>query len=261
MEIRDTGCGMTQEVLKRATEPFFTTKSGRSGVGLTAAHGIWRRHRGALSIESQPGEGTMIRLAVEAPAAQAPNGASSHRTESSATPNRLRLPSPNRATEPRASSTGIRRRHQSPLLTRRTRSRPKGDLPTQVGTPPLGRPAIALQAASIRYGTILSSPVRHSPHPPVGRDRWAIGYETCRSLGRRIRRRREPPRHPANERPHESHRVPRGGRYPPGERLGSEDPGTDRRDRPPDRQRDLRDRPALRARDRPGPGPRHDPGP
>ena len=66
LEVRDTGRGMTPEVLKRATEPFFTTKPGRSGIGLTVAHGIWRRHRGALSIESQPGEGTMIRLAVEA---------------------------------------------------------------------------------------------------------------------------------------------------------------------------------------------------
>jgi two-component system, NtrC family, sensor kinase len=66
LEVRDSGSGMVPEVLKRATEPFFTTKSGRSGIGLTVAHGIWRRHRGALSIESQPGEGTTIRLAVEA---------------------------------------------------------------------------------------------------------------------------------------------------------------------------------------------------
>jgi two-component system NtrC family sensor kinase len=66
LEVRDSGAGMTAETLKRATEPFFTTKSGRSGIGLSVAHGIWRRHRGALSIESQPGEGTMIRLAVEA---------------------------------------------------------------------------------------------------------------------------------------------------------------------------------------------------
>jgi hypothetical protein len=57
---------MTPEVLKRATEPFFTTKPGRSGIGLSVAHGIWRRHRGALSIVSAPGEGTTIRLAVEA---------------------------------------------------------------------------------------------------------------------------------------------------------------------------------------------------
>jgi signal transduction histidine kinase len=66
LEVRDTGVGMSPEILKRATEPFFTTKPGRSGIGLTVAHGIWRRHRGALAIESQPGEGTMIRLAVEA---------------------------------------------------------------------------------------------------------------------------------------------------------------------------------------------------
>lgn len=66
LEVRDSGAGMSPEVLKRATEPFFTTKPGRSGIGLTVAHGIWRRHRGALSIESQPGEGSMIRLAVEA---------------------------------------------------------------------------------------------------------------------------------------------------------------------------------------------------
>lgn len=72
LEIRDTGSGMSPEVLKRATEPFFTTKSGRSGTGLTIAHGIWRRHRGALSIDSQPGGGTTIRLAVEAPAPPSP---------------------------------------------------------------------------------------------------------------------------------------------------------------------------------------------
>jgi signal transduction histidine kinase len=83
MEVRDSGCGMTPEVLKRATEPFFTTKSGRSGVGLTAAHGIWRRHRGALSIESQPGEGTMIRLAVEGHAPVAPPEPPAHRVEPS----------------------------------------------------------------------------------------------------------------------------------------------------------------------------------
>jgi signal transduction histidine kinase len=67
LEIWDSGSGMSSEVLKRATEPFFTTKPGRSGVGLTIAHGIWRRHRGALSIESHPGQGTTVRLAVEPP--------------------------------------------------------------------------------------------------------------------------------------------------------------------------------------------------
>ena len=45
-------------VLRRATEPFFSTKPDHAGVGLTIAQGIWRRHRGSLSIESQPGQGT-----------------------------------------------------------------------------------------------------------------------------------------------------------------------------------------------------------
>jgi two-component system NtrC family sensor kinase len=64
LTIRDSGCGMIPDVLKQAAEPFFTTKPERWGVGLTIAHGIWRRHRGALSIESHPGLGTTIRLSI-----------------------------------------------------------------------------------------------------------------------------------------------------------------------------------------------------
>ena len=53
------------EVLERAIEPFFSTKPGQLGVGLSIANGIWRRHRGTLSLKSQPGEGTTVRLCVE----------------------------------------------------------------------------------------------------------------------------------------------------------------------------------------------------
>jgi signal transduction histidine kinase len=62
--IRDSGCGMSQEVQRRATEPFFSTKPDHAGVGLTIAQVIWRRHRGGLSIESRPGEGTTIQLSI-----------------------------------------------------------------------------------------------------------------------------------------------------------------------------------------------------
>ncbi len=62
--IRDSGGGMTPEVLRRATEPFFSTKPGHSGIGLTIAQGIWRRHGGAFSIDSRPGQGTTIRLSI-----------------------------------------------------------------------------------------------------------------------------------------------------------------------------------------------------
>ena len=57
IEVGDSGCGMSPETLKRATEPFFSTKSGHDGVGLTIAQAIWRRHRGAVSIESTPRQG------------------------------------------------------------------------------------------------------------------------------------------------------------------------------------------------------------
>ena len=65
LEILDTGQGMTAEVMERAVEPFFTTKPGHMGVGLSIANGIWRRHKGTFSLRSVPGEGTMLRLCVE----------------------------------------------------------------------------------------------------------------------------------------------------------------------------------------------------
>jgi two-component system NtrC family sensor kinase len=65
LELRDDGQGMDEATLVRATEPFFSTRPGHLGVGLSIANGIWRRHRGTLSIRSQPDEGTQIRLCVE----------------------------------------------------------------------------------------------------------------------------------------------------------------------------------------------------
>lgn len=65
LEVRDTGRGMLPHAQERAVEPFFTTKGGHVGVGLSIAHGIWRRHGGTLAIRSQPGEGTRVRLFVE----------------------------------------------------------------------------------------------------------------------------------------------------------------------------------------------------
>ena len=65
LEIRDSGQGMNAEVLERAVEPFFTTKPGQMGVGLSIANGIWRRHKGTLSLRSVPQDGTTLRLCVE----------------------------------------------------------------------------------------------------------------------------------------------------------------------------------------------------
>ncbi len=65
LEITDSGPGMIPELVERAVEPFFTTKTGRMGVGLSIANGIWRRHRGTLALKSRPGEGTKVRLCVD----------------------------------------------------------------------------------------------------------------------------------------------------------------------------------------------------
>ena len=68
VEIGDDGCGMSAEVMEHALEPFYSTKPDHLGIGLAIARGIWRRHRGTMSVESQPGEGTTVRLSAAASA-------------------------------------------------------------------------------------------------------------------------------------------------------------------------------------------------
>lgn len=62
VSIRDEGAGMDAATCERAFDPFFTTKPGREGIGLSVALSIWRRHRGSLRIQSEPGRGTLVEL-------------------------------------------------------------------------------------------------------------------------------------------------------------------------------------------------------
>jgi signal transduction histidine kinase len=66
LEIADTGPGMAPEVLRRACDPFFTTKaSGQgTGMGLAIVQGIVRSHGGRLTLESEPGKGTRATAAL-----------------------------------------------------------------------------------------------------------------------------------------------------------------------------------------------------
>jgi PAS domain S-box-containing protein len=58
----DHGSGMSPEVLRRATEPFFTTKGPGTGLGLAMVHGFVQQSHGRLEIDSTPGQGTTVRM-------------------------------------------------------------------------------------------------------------------------------------------------------------------------------------------------------
>ncbi|OIO62064.1 MAG: hypothetical protein AUJ47_08490 [Candidatus Marinimicrobia bacterium CG1_02_48_14] len=61
--VEDTGIGMSDEVRKRALEPFFSTKGeDGTGMGLAMVYGTIRRHFGKIEIESILGKGTVISI-------------------------------------------------------------------------------------------------------------------------------------------------------------------------------------------------------
>ena len=62
LEVADNGPGLLPEVRDRVFVPFFSTKSGGSGIGLSLAHRIARLHGGSLTVASEPGVETVFTL-------------------------------------------------------------------------------------------------------------------------------------------------------------------------------------------------------
>jgi signal transduction histidine kinase len=71
VEIRvgDTGCGMNEEQKKMIFEPFFTTRveSGGTGLGLAVSRQIVRSYLGELTVESEPGQGSVFSVVLPLP--------------------------------------------------------------------------------------------------------------------------------------------------------------------------------------------------
>src|SRR5687768_9688794 len=72
LTVSDTGTGMSPELVNRAFEPFFTTKAKGegTGLGLATVYEIVRQAGGDVSIESEPGSGTTVRVDLPATSEQ-----------------------------------------------------------------------------------------------------------------------------------------------------------------------------------------------
>ena len=58
ISIQDTGCGISQDNRKHLFEPFHTTKTTGTGLGLAVVHGIIKNHHAQIKVESEVGKGT-----------------------------------------------------------------------------------------------------------------------------------------------------------------------------------------------------------
>jgi len=62
VEFRDTGNGISSNMISRIFDPFFTTKPSGTGLGLSICHEFVRAHGGEIQVESAEGDGTSVRI-------------------------------------------------------------------------------------------------------------------------------------------------------------------------------------------------------
>ena len=64
--VRDEGTGITQDKLSKIFEPFYSSKTAGTGLGLATVLSIINRHEGTISVESKPGVGTTFTIFIPA---------------------------------------------------------------------------------------------------------------------------------------------------------------------------------------------------
>lgn len=70
LSVRDTGPGMDRDLAARAVEPFFTTREGAAGLGLSQAYAFARQSGGVLSIDDVPDGGAEVSITLPQPVRQ-----------------------------------------------------------------------------------------------------------------------------------------------------------------------------------------------
>jgi PAS domain S-box-containing protein len=74
MSVADSGSGILPEHVSRIFDPYFTTKSEGSGLGLATVYAVVKKHGGYIEVESEPGKGTRFNIWLPATRTVAPTG-------------------------------------------------------------------------------------------------------------------------------------------------------------------------------------------
>ena len=66
ISIKDQGAGIAPDVREKIFDPYFTTKEGKSGLGLATSYSIINKHGGLISVDSEPADGAVLHIYLPA---------------------------------------------------------------------------------------------------------------------------------------------------------------------------------------------------